>query len=117
MVDRAERISELLRRLTDAPSCATAEEAMTLLETTLNDVENQMSGVPFNPNYPMDDGRMYAPREDARREVEGHPDLLRYRSRKHNIYVSKDGALRIEEVRERLCLLNKPGQSGRTIQL
>jgi hypothetical protein len=117
MNSRAERLTELLRRLEAATTCAAANEALELLADTLNDVENQMSGVPFNPSYPLDDGRMYPPREDARREVEGRPDLLRYRTRNHNIYVSSEGALRIEEVRGRTCLLSKPDKNGRMIEV
>ena len=117
MVSRHERVAELLRRLEAAGVCGSAEQALELVVITLNDVEDALSGVAFNPDYPLDDGRMYPPREDARRAVEGRPELRRYRSRRHNIYVSDDGALRIEEVRGRTCLLDKPGRNGRKITL
>ena len=117
MSTRGERLIELLQRLEAASPSASAEEAFGLLVTTLNQVEDEMSGVAFDPDYPLDDGRMYPPKDDARREVDGRPDLQRFRSRKHNIYISDDGALRIEEVKGSKCLLNKPAKSGRTIKL
>jgi hypothetical protein len=115
MTSRQDRVDELLRRLAVADACGSAEEAMALIETTLNAVETQMSGVGFNPDYPLDDGRMYPPREDARRDVAGRSDLRRYRSRGHNIYVSDAGAIRIELVKGKTCLLNKAGRNGGTI--
>jgi hypothetical protein len=117
MTSRQERLQEFLSRLNAAPSCASAEEAMALVHSTLNEVEDERSGIAFNPEQPMNDGRMYPPGEDARREIDGRADLSRYRSRKHNLYISDDGALRIEVVSDRTCLLNKPAHNGRMIEL
>lgn len=117
MTTRQERIAELIRRLEAADRCSSAEEARALLADTLNAVEDDLSGVAFNPDYPLDDGRMYPPKEDYRREVPGRPDVARYRSVKHSIYFSQDGAIRIEEAKGKTCLLNKPAANGRTIEL
>lgn len=90
---------------------------MTQLADILNSVEDDLSDVPFEPEQPTDAGRMYPPQEDARREVEGRPDLKRYRTKAHNVYVSNEGALRIEEVKGKRCVFSKPSKSGKTINL
>ncbi|HEX3364573.1 hypothetical protein [Phenylobacterium sp.] len=115
MVTRQDRIDELLRRLAAAEPCETADEALALICDTLNTVEDELSGVAFNPDYPMDDGRMYPPREDARREVDGRPDVRRYRSRGHNILIADHGAFRIELVKGKSCLLSKTGRNGASL--
>lgn len=71
MTDRAARIVERFRRLETAAPCNSMDAALDLVANTLKAVEDEMSGVAYNPDFPLDDGRMYPPREDARRDVEG----------------------------------------------
>jgi hypothetical protein len=73
------RVDEFLRRLRAAPPASSHDEAMDLIARTLNEVEDELSGVAFDPALPRDDGRMYPPLPDAARNVSGHPDLVRYR--------------------------------------
>lgn len=116
MNTRAERLAEFLRRMEAAPPCGSEKEAMTLIADVLNAVENELSGITAKPDTLGDDGRMYPPMDDARRDVAGKPDLCRYRTRGHNTFVSADGAIRIDQIRGP-CLLSKPAQSGRIIEL
>ncbi|MBB1260169.1 hypothetical protein [Streptomyces alkaliterrae] len=67
-----ERLALVYQRLRDLPPARTAEEALHQLDTTLTKVEDEHSGVPFNPNAGLaSDGRMYFPREDF---TTRHPD-------------------------------------------
>jgi hypothetical protein len=113
---KAERLEEFLRRLDAAERCTSFGEARTLVADTLNDVEDEMSGIQFNPVLPGDDGRMYPPQDDSERSVPGQEDVKRFRSARHNTYISSEGAIRIQEVGGP-CILNKPGHDGSTIEL
>lgn len=94
-ISKAARFAEFLDRLGAAPKCASAQEAADLIASTLTSVENELSGVPYDPNQHLNDGRMYAAQSDSVRTVDGRPELRRYRSRAHNTYVSDDGAILI----------------------
>ena len=71
------------QRLDTAPPARSADEALDLVAKILNQVEDKHSGVEHNPDAWKNDGRMYPPKEDNRREVSGRPSLRRYRSAKH----------------------------------
>lgn len=110
------RFGEFIRRLHAAPACGTFADAFALLADTLDDVENLLSGVPFDPANPRHDGRMYPPQADAYRPVAGRSDIHRYRSRQHNSYFSDDGAILILDIRGNI-VLDKPDLNGRSITL
>lgn len=95
---------------------SSAAGALALIERTLNGVEDEFTEIPFNPGYEASDGRMYPPQKDSARDVAGNPQVTRYRSRKHNTYISSNGAIRIEDLK-RQCLIDKPGASGKKIAL
>jgi len=111
-----ERLEEFCRRLLDAPACSSMEEAFQLLSDIMIAVEDEFSGIAFDPDYPRNDGRMYPPKEDAHRSVEGRADLHRFRSRQHNTYFSEDGAILIVDL-DKNVILNKPNQNARRISL
>ena len=108
---RIERLEEFYRRLAGAPPAGSEAEALETLGRILIEVEDELSGVPFDAGYPLNDGRMYPPRPDARRTDTGRADLARYRSRQHNTFISADGAIRIEEV-DGQCQFEKPSKDG-----
>lgn len=58
---------------------------------------------------------MYPPREDNRRVVHGRPDLVRYRSRAHNTYIGRAGAICIVDLNTNQAVLDKAGKDGRTV--
>jgi len=113
-VRREQRLREFIRRLRDAPAASSFEEARRLLEKTLNDVEDEMSGVPFDPARWESDGRMYPPQDDSERSVPGRPAVRRYRSRRHNTFIGTNGALEIRTIDDEI-LLSKAGVDGRSI--
>lgn len=114
---KAERLSEFFRRLLERPPASTAEEARQLLESTLNEVEDEASvpGVAQDPGSWQRDGRMYPPQDDSKRAVAGHPEVTRFRSRLHNIFISTNGAIEIRDVRDDSGLLAGPAQLGRLL--
>lgn len=111
-----ERLEEFCRRLLDAPACSSMDEAFKLLADIMIAVEDEFSGIAFDPDYPRDDGRMYPPKEDAHRRVQGRPELQRFRSRQHNTYFSEGGAILIVDLRKHV-ILTKPDQNARSISL
>jgi hypothetical protein len=113
---RKERLKIFLARLEASSPASNADDALKLLSTILNAVEDEFSGIPFNPESWIDDGRMYPPTEKNRR-AEANPSLRRYRSARHNTYVGVNGSIRIEEVEGVVCV-DKAGLDGRrTIEL
>ena len=109
MPSKQERFAIFLERLASAPVASTMEEAFELIAQTLNAVENEFSGVPFAPNENLNDGRMYPPQADAARAVDGRQDLIRYRSRGHNTWISETGAIRIATAPGNQIVFEKPG--------
>ena len=116
---KAERFAAFLVRLDAAPPADSHEGALRLVGQTLDGVEDEMSGVSFDPSRHDSDGRMYPPQADAARPVEDRPTLVRYRSRGHNTYIAANGAILIltagPDNAER-CL-DKPGRDGRLVEL
>lgn len=95
---KSERFEEFLKRLQDAPAASSHDEAFTLLNETLNKVEDELSGVPFQPDSWQTDGRMYPPGRDHVRSVDNRADLIRYRNRGHNTFIRDNGAIEIQDV-------------------
>lgn len=58
---------------------------------------------------------MYPVQDDNIREVAGHPDVKRARSKDHHIFLGRNGAIRIVQVSTKQVVLEKPGQDGRPI--
>lgn len=112
---RGERLSEFLRRLGAAPPASNHDEAMALITDLLNQVEDEMTSIPHDPAFPLNDGRMYPPLADAKRPVSGRPDLVRYRSRAHSTIISDAGAIQIIDHGSGRVVLEKPGADGRSI--
>jgi hypothetical protein len=74
-------------------------------------VEDELTGVPFDPAAWKTHDRMYPPQEDNRFAVPGRPDVARYRSRSHNTYIAENGAIEIWSVSGEL-LFRKAGADG-----
>ena len=118
---QAERVAEFLKRLGGARPAASHDEAFELVRATLNALEDQFSGVAFDPDKHLTDGRLYPPQQNSRRSVPGRDDVVRYRSRGHNTLIASNGAIRIEKIGKggelSICCLDKPGADGKTVGL
>jgi hypothetical protein len=109
---KKQRIRIFIERLEAAPKATSAEEALVLLGNVLNGVEDESSGVPFNPSLWESDGRMYPPQEGSRRQIQGTAFLWQYRSVGHQTFIGENGSIRIETLNGKM-LLDKPGADGR----
>jgi hypothetical protein len=112
---KPERFAELLRRLGSAPAADTFDEAYEQLCIILNEVEDGMTSIPFQPELWQTDGRMYPPQADSIREVEGHSKVKRFRSRRHNTYIGENGAIEISSAPEGEVIFSKPGVDGKGV--
>jgi hypothetical protein len=108
---KGERLAEFYRRLKEAPPASTAAEAYRQVCDILNAVEDDLTGIPFDPPMWMTDGRMYPAQEDSVRSVPGHPDLIRYASKGHDVVVAPNGAIQIR-IRGGAIAFAKPGADG-----
>ena len=121
MLTQSQRVAEFLKRLNATPPATSHDEAFKLVANTLNRVEDEFSGVAFDPGKHLDDGRLYPPQEDSRRDVPGRGDVIRYRSRGHNTWIGSNGAIHIEKIGKSrepsVCCLDKPGADGKTVEL
>lgn len=117
---RQERLALIMSQLEQAEPASDMESAYELLCDTMNSVEDAHSGVPFDPGSYLDDGRLYPPLKDARRSIPGRDDLIRFRSKGHNTFISSEGAIRIQTVgnrrQEPIVFLDKPGKSGKYVE-
>ena len=57
------------------------------------------------------------PGTDSARDVEGRPELTRYRSRSHNTWIAANGAILIQAIGTKAIELDKPGADGCKIEL
>lgn len=112
---KAQRLDEFFRRLQSAASARTHDEARELMESTLNNVEDQYSGVRFNPDAWRTDGRMYPVQDDNAADVPGTPNVTSYRSRRHETFVAANGAFEIRDTRTNRVLLAKAGADGKGV--
>ena len=112
-MDRPERLALFLNTLELAPPSSNCETALSLISETLNAIEDQHSGVPYNPDTWQTDGRMYPPQLDQEK-VSDRPHCRLFRSKGHRIYIGANGAIRIERVKgkDRILVLDKAGADG-----
>jgi hypothetical protein len=114
MLSKKDRLKLFFQRLGEAPAASSADEALHLIAATLNAVEDQHSGVEFNPDAWVDDGRMYPPTEINQRNS-NHARLRRYRSAKHNTFLGENGSITIEDLDGKI-FLKKAGADGSTVE-
>lgn len=117
-MEKGERFRLFVQLLTSAAPARNGEEARQLLDTLLNQVEDEHSGVPYQPSNWRFDGRLYPPQDDAELKSPW-PDVRAFRTRGHYVLFAESGAVRIIEARRALgssdgkVVLDKPGSDGR----
>jgi len=79
----------------------------------LDEVENEMTSIPYNPSFESD-GRMYPPQDDSIREVPGHARVLRLRSVGHHTFLGDNGSIEIQD-RKRKVVFRKAGADGKGV--
>jgi len=112
---KANRSSLFLKRLKKARKASTFDEAYTLLFDTLNKVEDEYSGAPYNIEQWRTDGRMYPPQMDNARPLEDYPGITRFRTLAHHVFISDKGAILIYNHRSKSIDLSKSGKDGSQI--
>ena len=111
-VNKKVRLRTFLTRLTEAAAANSESTGLELIATVLNQVEDELTDIPYNPDTWADDGRMYPPQQDSKRTHGAH--IARYRSRGHNTFIASNGAIRIEAMNQQI-LLDKPGADGKKV--
>lgn len=91
-----------------------SEAALEIIAATLTAVEDDLTDIPADPTRWMTDGRMYPPQPDSRREVPEHPEVTRFRSRAHNTFISRNGAIEIRDLADQV-LFRKAGADGKHV--
>jgi hypothetical protein len=115
LIPKSVRMQLFLERLAALPRAATHGEARRLVDDTLNEVEDEHSGVPFNPQRWRTDGRMYPVQDDNAGDVPGHPEVTSYRSFKHETLIRENGAIEIRLIETNEVVLQKAGADGRGV--
>jgi len=110
------RLQELFRRLMAAPAAASFDEAYQQLVEVQDAVEDELTGIPRNPENWQSDGRLYPPQFDMMREVAGCPSLKRFRTREHNVFIGDNGAVEIRTAFGGEVVYSKAGADGRGVR-
>ena len=116
MLGKLERLEIFLTRLQVCSPAGSAAEAFALIATILNETENELTKIPADPPMWKTDGRLYPPQADSARKVPGRPDVTRYVSLKHTIWIGANGAIRVA-ARDGRLQLKKAGCDGRQVEL
>ena len=115
---REQRLRLFYRRMGASEPAARHDEAMAMLASALNDVEDEFSGVPFDEERAGTDGRMYPPSERYRNLSFSRPGIHCYFQTAHATFVSENGAIEIRPRRGRdlgTILFEKQGNDGRKV--
>lgn len=114
-VPKAQRLQEVYRRLAQAPAAGTFIEMRSQLDDVLNAVEDQLTGITYDPRRWEMDGRLYPVQDDNVHDVEGNPRVTLLRARGSMIYIGDNGAIEIQDVVSGAVEFSKPGLDGRGV--
>jgi hypothetical protein len=110
-VPKSERLQEIYRQLARAPAAGTFTEMREQLAHIINAVEDQLSGMPYNPANWRTDGRIYPVQEDKVFDVAKHPRVTLLRARKNLVYIGDNGSIEIQDA-SGCVTIHKPGSDG-----
>ena len=88
----------ILKLLETAPPTSTHHEAFAQLSGIINESEDRLSGVPYSPDAWQADGRIYPPMADSGWDLPDHPGVIRYRTRRHRVFIAENGAIEIQRL-------------------
>lgn len=114
-VPKRERLDLILRALRIASPFSTGQEVRTKLEQIMRSIENELSGVPENPNAASSppDGRMYPPSDDY--EIpSGSPHIRTFKQLRHRTLFGDNGAIKITRP-DGSAEIDLPGADGRFV--
>lgn len=95
---KSERLAEIFRRMSEAPACSSFETAHALLCSTMDEVEDELTDFPNEPERYMAIPRLFPPRGDRMSSV-GGCDVKRFDSLRHVTYIASNGAIEIRTMR------------------
>ncbi len=113
-----DRLNLFLERLHAAEAAADHDAAMVLMAATLMAVEDEFSGVPYNPDEPGGDGRMYPPKAQFRYTAWERSGVRCYRQTAHATFVAANGAVEIRARRGNelgAVVFEKQGTDGKKV--
>lgn len=113
-VPKAVRLREFYKRLMAAPPASDFESAFKLIENTLNEVEDELTEIPFDSSQWQLDGRLYPPQADAETALPDWPSVRRFRTRRHHTNIAANGAIEITTVSGSIEW-SKPGNNGKGV--
>ena len=104
----------MIKRLLTLPPASSGAEAYEQLVRVVNEVEDEHSGTPYDPERWMEDGRIYPPLPDSERESK-LPGFNRYVTKGHHVFIGLHGAIGFWNFKTRAWDLTKPGANGQEI--
>ncbi len=117
-LSKTERLKLLYEYLSQCEPATDYDSALALISATLMEIEDQYSGVPYDPAEAGVDGRMYAPAERYRRAQWERLGVRCYWQVAHATFLADNGAI---EVRPRVganlgaISFEKAGKDGRKV--
>jgi hypothetical protein len=115
---RRERLAIFFERLRAAEPASNHDAALELLATTLQSVEDEFSGVAYNPDEPGTDGRMYPPETQFRYVAWEKAEVRCYRQTAHASFIGMNGAVEIRTRRGSdlgIIVFEKAGKDGKKV--
>lgn len=99
------------------PPATDFESAWEQITSTLNQVEDDLTGIPYDPSLPRTGERMYPPQLDSERPFPDSPRVRRFRSLKDNTFIGQNGSIEIRRAApnplDGALILSRPGADGR----
>lgn len=91
-----ERLQIFYGRLAAAPPVSTAEEALAQINQTLDEVEDEFSGLPYDPPSWRVNRRLYGPDPAFERELPGWSTVRKFRQTEHSTFIGANGSFEIQ---------------------
>ena len=114
---KGERLNEIFQRMANAPLCTTFEEAYKLLCDTMDEVEDEMTPYPNEPDRWRELPRLFPPQMDRMSTVQqcDQSVVRRFDSLRHLTYIAENGAMEIRALRKAEALFAKDDKDGNSV--